>query len=651
MNPSQRAIKGKLQLFSILISWKLEIQYSRRLFYRDLQIHPAIAIVARSLVSSDSPAFTLVDELVLRTSDITAEALQAQISSVSKDLRCLFRRGRASPGDINFLGQTLLHRASNVHGHLWPDRMSEIWVRFMKELVLMGYKILTLPDIYQCFSWHLDGFDYGALSSALFQKSEPALRRILMASSSIMIERCHNDQTPLHVAAYWPRGLQLLFELAGDACRQIIDLEDASQLTAIHSAVLLHQVDSVKLLLEQGASIDLENSATFFGHPYTLDADYQSQEIIDLLCDELAVRRREMLRFARKTLTVQELFALGTTKQTMLQTNAFEVLQALQARNIDIPSIFQRVRPGSIYHSPVMNGQLTEGLYRSGFEGFNFAFNGWIPLATMRIFGDYFEENPDDLLNSIAWFEAHGVDIKHAIPTFSCSSNETIPSSSASPTTLLRLATAFGKMSKLPCYIDSSHPAVYHVKNKSLLTRILSDTSRDGCKCYCSSRGCSPASAFAKAWPGNGSYVSEYWILNHLWNVFSTILHTSRQQNPQPLLDFVRATTFDFLGMSHTCCKYKYDTRRKARNITNVYDEIWIMDPKEVAEIQEEDRYLADNLEELMEELAIRLINPSFDPGDFGSYWRTRVEEVEGTKEKLTCEDIRAIREIGISLE
>ncbi|UQC84391.1 uncharacterized protein CLUP02_09888 [Colletotrichum lupini] len=345
MNPSQRAIKGKLQLFSILISWKLEIQYSRRLFYRDLQIHPAIAIVARSLVSNDSPAFTLVDELVRRTPDITAEALQAQISSVSKDLRCLFRRGRASPGDYNFADQTLLHRASNVHGHLWPDRMSEIWVRFMKELVLMGvplnesgcfgsalswflelrrrermehtkrtsqdlptgslviakglielgapyiddplfglesqnlvilseYKILTLPDIYQCFSWHLDGFDYGALSSALFEKSEPALRRILMASSSIMIERCHNDQTPLHVAAYWPRGLQLLFELAGDACRQIIDLEDASQLTAIHSAVLLHQVDSVKLLLEQGASIDLENSAIFFGHPYTLDADY-----------------------------------------------------------------------------------------------------------------------------------------------------------------------------------------------------------------------------------------------------------------------------------------------------------------------------------------------------------------------------------------
>ncbi|KAK1529569.1 hypothetical protein CPAR01_11881, partial [Colletotrichum paranaense] len=610
-----------------------------------------------------------------------------------------FRRGRASPGDVNFGDQTLLHRASNVRGHLWPDRMSEIWVRFMKELVLMGvplnesgcfgsalsrflelrrrkrmehtkrtsqdlptaslalakgliqlgalyidrltfglesenlvivseWKILTLPDIYQCFSWHLDGFDYGALSSALFQKSEPALRRILMASSSIMIERCDNDQTPLHVAAYWPRGLQLLFELAGDACRQIIDLEDASQLTAIHSAVLLHQVDSVKLLLEQGASIDLENSATFFGHPYTLDADYQSQEIIDLLCDELAVRRREMLRFARKTLTVQELFALGTTKQTMLQANAFEVLQALQARNIDIPSIFQRVRPGSIYHSPVMNGQLTEGLYRSGFEGFNSAFNGWIPLATMRIFGDYFEANPDDLLNCIAWFEAHGVDIKHAIPTFSCSSNETIPSSSASPTTLLRLATAFGKMSKLPCCINSSDPTIYHVKNKSLLTRILSDTSRDGCKCYCSSRGCSPASAFAKAWPGDDSYVSEYWILNDLWNTFSTILHISRQQNPQPLLDFVRATTFDFLGMSHTCCKYK--KWRKYRRKTDIWPTTW--------------KYL-------MEELAIRLINPSFDLGDFGNYWRTRVEEVEGTKEKLTCEDIRAIREIGISLK
>lgn len=108
-NPSQRAIKGKLQLFSILISWKLEIQYSRRLIYRDLQIHPAIAIAARSLVSNDSPAFALVDELVGGAPDITAEALQAQISSVSKDLRCLFSSGRASPSDVNFGDQTLLH--------------------------------------------------------------------------------------------------------------------------------------------------------------------------------------------------------------------------------------------------------------------------------------------------------------------------------------------------------------------------------------------------------------------------------------------------------------------------------------------------------------------------------------------------------------
>lgn len=37
-----------------------------------------------------------------------------------------------------------------------------------------------------------------------------------------------------------------------------IDFEDVTQLTAIQSAVILHQTESVKLFFEQGASIDLD---------------------------------------------------------------------------------------------------------------------------------------------------------------------------------------------------------------------------------------------------------------------------------------------------------------------------------------------------------------------------------------------------------
>ncbi|KAK7438943.1 hypothetical protein Landi51_11364 [Colletotrichum acutatum] len=332
-------------------------------------------MTARSLVPDDAPSFLVVTELVRKTQDnISEEVLQDAVSSALKELRCLFRNGKAWPSDVNSIDQTLLRRAINAKGYMWSDRISRIWVQFMKELVVMGVplnetgrlgsalnwflhlwrgtraglmkhtskdlpagslaiargllelgalstspevkcnvfvsgNILSIPDIYENFLGYVDnspltpeGFDHGALSYALLQKSEPAIRSILSASPNSAAEQGDLGHTPLHVAVYWPRGLELLFELAKNACLKIIDAEDATGLTAIHSAILLHKVDSVKLLLDQGANVDLENTATFFGHPNAPEGYFQSQEVIDLLCDELAARRRQMLVFARRNL-------------------------------------------------------------------------------------------------------------------------------------------------------------------------------------------------------------------------------------------------------------------------------------------------------------------------------------------------------------
>lgn len=140
-------------------------------------------------------------------------------------------------------------------------------------------------------------------------------------------------------------------------------------------------------------------------------------------------------------------------------------------------------------------------------------------------------------------------------------------------------------------------------------------------------------------------------MMFNMWHMISTTLDASYREDRQALLDFVRVITFDDLGMNHTCCKYKFDTRKRASVIANVYDQIWMMDAKEVTEIQEEDRYLADTLDRLMDDFSIIFNGPDLDLGKFWKYWRTRVEVVEETKEEMTCEDIRAIREIGVNLE
>ncbi|KAK1526040.1 uncharacterized protein CCOS01_08458 [Colletotrichum costaricense] len=721
MNSNRRAIKGTLQIFSTLLSWKVQLQYSQRMVIRDFQVHPTMT--ARSLVPDDAPSFVVVNGLVEKTMlhNIAEESLQAAVLSALRDLRCLFRNGKAWPSDLNSFDQTLLHRACNVNGHLWSDRMSAIWIQFMKQLILMGVplneatayqgsalhwllelrrrarvahkkvtltglatgslslvkgllelgaqsisaeakgrtsvsegNLLQLPDIYQNLSYYVDGFDYGALSCALLQRSEMALRKILAASPSSMTERGNLGQTPLHVATYWPRGLELLFELAGDSCRQMIDSEDATELTAIHSAVLLHQADSVEFLLKQGATIDLENTATFFGNPGASDDYHQSEKIISILSAELSSRRRKMLLFARRNLTEERLCDLGLTETTVLQENAFEVLQVLRTFGIEVPSIFQRVRRGSIYHSPIMSAQLAEALYRSGFDRVNSTMNGCTPLDTMRLVGNTMEASIDDLAESVTWFQQHGVDIEHPIPVFSYGSNDRIIPSTSAYTTLHRLAAGFGHAAK-----DSSSWERTDSRRSStisLLSAILLSSSRDNCKCYCSTGGCSPATLFAKPWrkymySTSVEALRAVSMMKSMWDILSDIVALSHQEHRQALSDFVRVTTFDALGMSHSCCEHKFDHFLRSIDVKTIYDPIWMTAPNEVMEIQEEDQHLAITLDQLMEDLDAKLNEPDLDLRNFWLYWCKRVDEVEEFKEEIGCEDIRAIREIGVNLE
>ncbi|KAK7413807.1 hypothetical protein QQX98_007300 [Neonectria punicea] len=76
------------------------------------------------------------------------------------------------------------------------------------------------------------------------------------------------------------------------------------------------------------------------------------------------------------------------------------------------------------------------------------------------------------------------------------------------------------------------------------------------------------------------------------------------------------------------------------------------MDPSDVAEIQEEDRYLAVRLGGLVEEFEVKFceLNQPFDEFLFG-YWWDRMNEVDAEKDELSPGDIEAIRETGVVLE
>lgn len=82
------------------------------------------------------------------------------------------------------------------------------------------------------------------------------------------------------------------------------------------------------------------------------------------------------------------------------------------------------------------------------------------------------------------------------------------------------------------------------------------------------------------------------------------------------------------------------------------YKIIDILDPEEIAEIQEEDQHLAARLDGLVAEFNAKFMELGQPFSEFFlGYWWSRMDEVDAEKDELSREDMEAIREAGVVLE
>jgi len=63
----------------------------------------------------------------------------------------------------------------------------------------------------------------GPLSQAIIRRDEAEMLRILDENPSAVQERNIKDQSPLHISATWPCGIQILLEHGG---RQLVNQAD-----------------------------------------------------------------------------------------------------------------------------------------------------------------------------------------------------------------------------------------------------------------------------------------------------------------------------------------------------------------------------------------------------------------------------------------
>lgn len=485
------------------------------------------------------------------------------------------------------------------------------------------------------------------------------VRQLLSKSASHILEKSRNLESPLHAAIPWPKGVELLLLLGGDAVPTLIDAPNAFGESPLEYALQLSQLSSVRLLLHANAEIDLETMLNIETSRMRGWSMAQSDEVIEFLCQTLADRRKRMLCLALELLPDHEIDRLKLKGQNMLQDNAFEVSESLRYHGHHSLPWFGNVRRGSMFYSACLSRVLAQALLREGFQSPTETFNGFTPLMTVDLYYLTYRRYLEGTVDLVTWFLDHGADLHSPIPVSGLKGAVTQSTGRTSSFKAIhRIADAYGEGLNR-CYIDAEEDSrVGHMRG------VINDTSTDPCRCYCSHAGCTPATIFIRSLWHRDARTDEFTILGHhdVLNrgveLLSLLLSSLNERGSDVAADIIRVSTFQRLGMKHTCCKYLLLGLKAPKSgichaiLTGEYKVVDIMDPEEVTEIQEEDQHLALRLNALVAEFAAMYNEQGVSFHDFFfGYWWKRMDEVEAEKDEVCADDLGGFREIGIILD
>lgn len=105
----KRTLVGQIKVFHYILNYKIQVQFSRHTFPRDLEIYPNFTIRA---TRKSSPAFELLSATALEQFELSpssAEALSRELQSCLFGIRQTFLHGKAWPTDIDSQGWNLIH--------------------------------------------------------------------------------------------------------------------------------------------------------------------------------------------------------------------------------------------------------------------------------------------------------------------------------------------------------------------------------------------------------------------------------------------------------------------------------------------------------------------------------------------------------------
>lgn len=478
-------------------------------------------------------------------------------------------------------------------------------------------------------------------------------------AKSHILARGKVGETPLHIATCWPRGVELLLQLGGNTITGIIDAEDDNGSTALDYALKLNEPECVSMLLESSAEMDLEGIQNIARWEMTSG----QVAVTPILAQALVRRRKELLCLANEHIHgSMEPDYLSPKGEILVQEDAFELVQGLREKGISLPKGFQSVQPGSVYHCAYMNDETAESLFSAGFSHTNVEFLGFTPLMTIDLVGlsHRYETKimySHSALGLVDWFLNHGEDLSRPIPAGAVGQTTASQGDISHGACLVHhIASEMGRSMRYQTAFGSD-------QHTPVLQQVLTSPVLDSCECLCTQHGCSAASILSReVWklanrattPGKLSGFDRT-----TWRIVVDLLTSRLSGHPgarQFASDFIRVSTFERLGMSHTCCRYVENSGKFEDHDNGVtfailkgeYKMIEVMDHEDVSEIQEEERYLTELQEVLVEEFEAKYEELGCPLGDFFmTYWWTRMGEVDAGS-SVSGEELDALRRTGV---
>lgn len=502
--------------------------------------------------------------------------------------------------------------------------------------------------------------DQEELPRALLEKWEAQVCDILARSDAkdYLTTRGKLGETPLHVSTCWPRGMELLLRLGRDTVAGIIDAEDDNGCTALDYALKLNEPECVRMLLDSSAEMNLEAIRNIARWEMTS----RQVAVTPILAQALARRREKLLCLVNEHIRgSMDSHDSSMKKEILVQEDAFELVQALRKNGVNLPKELRTVQPGSVYHCAYMNDETAESLLSAGFSHTNVDFHGFTPMMTIDLVGlsHRYETKimySHSALSLVDWFLDHGEDLSRPIPADAFTQRTASRDEISHEIRLVHhIASEMGRSMRYQTAFGSE-------RHTPILQRILTSPVPDSCECLCTQNGCSAASILSReVWKlANGTKTpGELSVFDRTtWRIVMDLLTSRLSDHPgarQFASNFIRVSTFERLGMSHTCCKFmensgKYegpDNGVTFAILKGEYKMVEVMDHEDVVEIQEEERFLAESLEALMVEFENKyeeLVLPLSD--FFLTYWWTRMGEFDAGS-NVSGEELEALRRTG----